>query len=177
MFQLWSHFCCQLVLASLKLQESLRFFVSSCPSPGQAYHSMVQLFLLQLHFVVLHFPLFLHHSLFAVILQLLCNHTFISNRLSWIAFCFHSYWLSLIGCVRLSFRPSHLDTYGERIKKKNKKQTNKNPQTRINNLKSVLSTNIQNYLQRTAFYFSSFQPDSKATSGLGDRHSWFSCHQ
>ncbi|KAK4821431.1 hypothetical protein QYF61_020014 [Mycteria americana] len=32
-----------------------------------------------------------------IILQFLCSHTFISNRLSWIAFCFHSYWLSLIG--------------------------------------------------------------------------------
>lgn len=115
MSQLWSHFPCQFVLAPLKLQESLRFFVLSRPIPGHIYHSMVQLFLLRLHFVVLHFPLFLHHSLFAVISpQLLCSHTFISSRLSRIAFCFHSYWLSLIGCVRLSFRPSHLDTNEER---------------------------------------------------------------
>lgn len=79
--------------------------------------------------ILLHFPLFLHHSLFAVnLLQLLWSHTFISNRLSRIAFCFHSYWLSLTGCVRLPFHPRHLGT----LKKK-----------KINNLKSVLSIGTQ----------------------------------
>lgn len=47
---------------------------------------------------------------------------------------------------------------------------------RINNLKIVLSTTTYKYLQRTAFYLS-FQSDSEATSGLGDRHSWSFCHQ
>lgn len=146
MLQLLEPFPLPACSGSSEAARNLRFFVSSCSFPG--------LFLLQLHFVEFSFPLFLHFSLLAEIPpQLLWSHTFISDGLSWLAFCFHSYWLFLMGCVRLSFHPSHLHTYGERIKKKKKTKHSEN-QTRIiriNNLQSVLSTNISSYIQTTAF--------------------------
>lgn len=101
MFQLLEPFPLPASSGSSEAPRNLRFFVSSCSSPG--------LFLLQLHFAEYSFPLFLHFSLLVEILpQLLWSHTFISSRLSWLAFGFHSYWLSLMGCVQLFFHPSHL---------------------------------------------------------------------